>query len=390
MSVPNYHNKHYPRNIKIFSLVKGFHGGVARYTAMLSKLNERPGIEFQTAVINCPDWACNREDLEAYDLDEIMIKRRLDFSWIDPCVKKINRFEPDLLFIHGSCVASSLAWIIQKRVKRPLPYVSSYHGFYTAPKPNRKIIQPVINWLTPKAYQYRALAGVTVAEYCKQYLVTRGVDADKITVVHNGIDPEPPNCEPVGRSTLGLKRDDLIIGIISRIDPVKGLEYLIDAFPLVLAKHPGVHLIMVGDGGCTEKLKQQCRQLGIESNVHFVGYQRNAQAWMELLDIFVLPSLAEFHSIAILEAMRAGKPIVATDLGGNTESVRHEKEALIVPPKNTKAIADALNRLIENPALAKSMAQAARHRFFQNFTIQHMLDRTEEWLFDCVDLARTR
>ena len=376
--------------IRVFSLVKGFHGGVAKYAAMLSTLNERSNIEFHTAVINSPGWICNRGDLDSYGLDEIMIQGKWDFSWMGACVERINRFSPDLLLVHGGCLGSGLAWLLQRKVKQHLPYVSSYHGFYTAPSPSKRLIQPIRNWLTPKLHQRRTLAVVAVADYCKHYLVARGVDADKITVVHNGIDAIAPRCDPIQRSSLGLKEDDIIIGVISRFDPVKGLTYLLDAVSSVIKKHPKVHLAMVGDGDCTDQLKQQCRQLGIASNIHFVGYQHNIQAWYEFFDIFALPSLAEFHSIALLEAMRAGKPIVSTDVGGNTESVRDEKEALVVPSKNAEALADALNRMIEDPAMAQRLSEAAKQRFDKCFTIDHMLDETEAWLFKCVQLARSR
>ncbi|MCR4307970.1 MAG: glycosyltransferase family 4 protein [Candidatus Berkelbacteria bacterium] len=376
------------QQVRVFSLVKGFHGGVARYTAMLSRLNERPGVELQTVVINSPGWLCNRGDLEAYDLEEIMVRGRADFSWIDPCVERINHFSPDLLLVHGGCVASGLAWLLQRKVNKPLSYVSSYHGFYTAPKPNRKLIAPVLNWLTPKTFQHRALSVVAVADFCKSYLISHGVDAEKITVVHNGINSTPPKHVPIHRPSLGLKDDDIVIGVISRLDPVKGLSYLIDAITNVVRKHPNVHLVMVGDGNSTKQLQQQCRQLGITSNVHFVGYQADAPAWFELFDIFALPSLAEFHSISLLEAMRAGNAIVATDVGGNTESVRDEKEALIVPSKDSEALERALIRLIENPELAYELSQAASRRFHQQFTINVMLDRTEMWLRQCVQLVR--
>jgi len=375
--------------IKVFSLVKGFHGGVARYTALLSKLNEKPGIDFKIMVINCPDWLCNNDDLVAYNLDEIKISGRLDFSWIKPCAGRINSFDPDLLFVHGGFYANGLAWLLQRKVKRFLPYVSSYHGYYTAPKLNRKPIEPFLNWATPKVYQNRALAIVSVADYCKRYLVSRGVDKEKITVVHNGIDPDPPQCAPVERSSLGLANDDIIIGVISRFDPVKGLTYLLDAVSGGIKKNPKVHLVMVGDGECSELLQKQCLRLGIGPNVHFVGYQKNVQAWFELFDIFALPSLAEFHSISLLEAMRAGKAIIATDVGGNTESVRDGKEAIIVPPKNAEALECAIVRLIEDPELANRMAEAARERFRKHFTVDVMLDKTEAWLRKCVQLAHS-
>jgi len=375
-------------NSRIFSLVWGFSGGVARYAAMMSTLDQRPGIDFQTAVINCPKWASNRDDIDAYRLDEVTIRGRWDFSWIGPCVEKINRFAPDLLFVHGGFVASGIAWVVQRKLKRNIPYVSSNHGYSTNPW---KLVLPIrerLAPLSPLTYQHQALAVVTVAHACKENLVAHGVSPEKITVVHNGIDPEPPRVDPVSRSSLGIKENETIIGVLSRLTPFKGVAYLINAFKTVLKTHPTVHLVVAGDGSEANQLKRMARNSGIDSNVHFVGYQTNAQAWLELFDIYALPSLAEFHSIALLEAMRAQKPIVATDVGGNTESVRHGKEALIVPPKDEEAIAEAINQLIEDQALADTLAKSARERFLSHFTIDHMLNKTEAWLQESAKKAR--
>ncbi len=377
-------------NSRIFSLVWGFSGGVARYAAMMSTLDQRPGIDFQTAVINCRKWACNRDDLEAYGLDEITIRGRWDFSWIGPCVEKINRFDPDLLFVHGGFVESGIVWILQRKLKRNIPYVASNHGYATNPW---KLVLPIrerLAPLNPLTYQHRALAVVTVAHACKENLVAHGVSPEKITVVHNGIDPEPPRVDPVSRSSLGIKENETIIGVLSRLTRLKGVSYLINALRTILKTHPTVHLVVAGDGSEANQLKRLARNTGIDSNVHFVGYQTNAQAWLELFDIYALPSLAEFHSIALLEAMRAQKPIVATDVGGNTESVRHGKEALIVPPKNADAIAEAINQLIEDHALADTLAKSAKKRFLSDFTIDRMLSETESWLYDCGRLAQSK
>jgi glycosyltransferase involved in cell wall biosynthesis len=376
--------------IRVFSLVKGFHGGVARYTSMLSKLNERPNLEFKTAVINSSRWTCNRDDLDSHDMQEITIRGRLDPGWIEPCGQIIDRFCPDLLFVHGDCVAGGVARLLQQRAKHSLPYVSSNHGYYQATSLSRVPIQPIRNWLTPRTYQHRALAVVTVADYCKQYLIRRGVDPDRITVVHNGIEPTPPKCPPVQRSTLGLTEEDIIIGSVTRIDPAKGVEYLVDAAARIRGRSRNVHLVLVGDGQSTTRLKRLCQRLGISSHVHFIGYQDNVQAWLDLFDVVALPTLAESHSISLLEAMRSRKPIVTTSVGGNTESVRDDMEALVVPPKSAADLAIALERLIDDSVLARRLSEAAEERFHKHFTITHMLGKTEEWLRDCVRMARSQ
>lgn len=115
-------------------------------------------------------------------------------------------------------------------------------------------------------------------------------------------------------------------------------------------------------------MRNLARELGVEELICFEGYQDNVPAWLKAWDIFCLPSLQENHSIALLEAMRAGKAIVCTSVGGNPETVEDGKEALVVPARNSEAIADALVKLIESESLRKKMGHDARERFLRNFT----------------------
>ena len=105
-------------------------------------------------------------------------------------------------------------------------------------------------------------------------------------------------------------------------------------------------------------------------------------------DVFVLPSFVESHSIALLEAMRAGKPIVATGVGGNTESVREGREAIIVPPVDSTALAEALSRLLGDSSAQERFRRAACQRFESEFRVDRMLRRTAEWLMACGAVAR--
>ena len=94
--------------------------------------------------------------------------------------------------------------------------------------------------------------------------------------------------------------------------------------------------------------------------------------WLAICDVFALPSLEEYHSIAILEAMRARKAIVATNIGGNPESLRDERDALMVPSMDAEALANALERVLTQPALRENLAESAHTRFLENFTIDVM------------------
>ncbi|MCK4790939.1 MAG: glycosyltransferase, partial [Desulfobacteraceae bacterium] len=158
------------------------------------------------------------------------------------------------------------------------------------------------------------------------------------------------------------------------------LKYLIDAFSRVVTNYPKARLLVLGRGTNEDKLKQQCAILGVAGKVHFVGYQDNVDAWLNLFDVFALPSLAEYHSIGLLEAMRAGKAIVATTVGGNPESVRHDQQALLVPPANPVALASALTRLTDNSNLCRELGASAQKRFTNEFSETRMLEKTAEWL----------
>eukprot|EP01029_Cantina_marsupialis_P011658 TRINITY_DN25930_c0_g3_i1.p2 TRINITY_DN25930_c0_g3~~TRINITY_DN25930_c0_g3_i1.p2 ORF type:complete len:146 (+),score=34.92 TRINITY_DN25930_c0_g3_i1:52-438(+) len=112
----------------------------------------------------------------------------------------------------------------------------------------------------------------------------------------------------------------------------------------------------------------QVKEASLESEVEFIGYQNNIPQWLNAFDIFALPSLFEYHSIALLEAMRAGKAIVSTDVGGNTESVRDGLDGLIVPAKDSEKLANAILKMMESEELRTNMGNSARERFLDEFT----------------------
>jgi glycosyltransferase involved in cell wall biosynthesis len=130
-------------------------------------------------------------------------------------------------------------------------------------------------------------------------------------------------------------------------------------------------------------LRQQVAQSGLSGKVVFTGFRPDVSDCLSAFDIFVLPSLAESHSIALLEAMQAGKAIVATDVGGNTESVRQGKEGIIVSPADPDGLAKAIERYIKFPELAIQMGKNAKLRFDNQFTVDVMVKKTAEWMISC-------
>lgn len=367
--------------MRILSLTWGFSlGGIGKCLLVYHRLTEQEDFDVHTVCIQLENINHNLKLLKDIDSTIIHIKSRHDFSWIRKCQELIDHYQPDLLFVHGfngPVVAKVLQWKLGNKI----PFVCSYHGKYHAPTAVKRIVGPLYNFVQERIYKSSAFRVVTCADYCSEYLISKGVPEEKVTVVHNGVDASVPKRKVVLRNDLGIEEDDIVLGVASRIDPVKGIKYLFEAFTQITKTNKRVHLVLVGDGTLTKKLQRKAIVCNIKDSVHFVGYQSNILEWLDIFDIFVLPSLAEYHSIALLEAMRSGKAIVATDVGGNTESVRHEKEAIIVPAANSKALEEALVKMIEQPQLRERLSFAARKRFELEFTEQRMLEKLVAWFY---------
>jgi len=367
--------------MKVLNLIWGFSlGGVGKCFIQYAKLGViDPTIIIHSACIYGEHWNCDLKPLKEIGASLIPIRGHTDISWIGHCAKLVESSSPDFVFVHGFN-GPIIARAIQIKLKRKIPFVCSYHGFYHAPSLSRIPLAPVFNKAAEYVYSHHATAVVAVAQYCKNQLVFRGVPEHKITVIHNGLPARQQAGKLVTRDDAGLDNSNFVIGIASRLDPVKGLEYLVDAFAKIVMAYPMARLLLVGDGPCEKNLRKQSIKLGVADKVIFVGYQDNVDNWLDLFDVFALPSLAESHSIALLEGMRAGKAIVATDVGGNTESVIHERHGLVVPSADAVALKKALIKLIENSELRRRLGCAAQKRYEAEFTEDRMIEKMSIWL----------
>ena len=202
----------------------------------------------------------------------------------------------------------------------------------------------------------------------------------KVVTIHNGIDPgqfRRRTAPGLARNRMGIANDvDFVIGGIGRLEEAKGFEYLISAVPGLLRRFPKLLLLIAGDGPLREALQGQAAQLGVEGHVRFAGYQRDVQAVLDCLDVFVLPSLCETLGYAFLEAMATCVPTVGTTVGGVPEVIVHGETGLLVPPRDPTALASAIATLIDSGELRTRMGRAARERVIDNFDESQMVRRT--------------
>ncbi len=340
-------------------------GGIGKCFLTYDKLGEyNHELEIKSVCIIIDKFPCDIEPLQRQQVDIIHIKTQLDTSWVMAIGRMADAFHPDVIFCHGfnGPVVAKVASVFYPSMR--VPMVCSYHGLYNPPTKNKEVIANAINRIQAWVYKHLAHTVVLVAKYSGEYLLERGVQEQKMTVVYNGLDKDVPEGEPMPLDHTGVS-----IGLASRIDAIKGIEYLLEAIKLLKERSvEKFHLYIVGDGPLLDEQQQRVKALGIGHLVSYEGYSNQVVEWLKAWDIFCLPSLQENHSIALLEAMRAGKAIVCTNVGGNPETVGNGVEAFIVPSRNPEALAEALQKFIEDARLRKSMGEKARERFLTCFT----------------------
>ena len=210
--------------------------------------------------------------------------------------------------------------------------------------------------------------------------VTRmeGFPTDRIEVIYNGHDPsrfEVP-AAPNFRQGLGIGPADPIVGMVAHFHPWKRHDDLVHAFALVKGRHPAARLVLVGSGHTQPAIRKLVRSLGLEPAVHFIGTCADAVPVVRHFSIGVLCSDSEGLSNAVIEYMACGKPTICTRSGGNGELLSENESGFLVDPGDVGTLADRLSRLLDDPALGRTMgsrAQAAAARCTtQAMVQQHM------------------
>ena len=203
------------------------------------------------------------------------------------------------------------------------------------------------------------------SHYERDRLTSKGLRRDKTTVIYSGVDLERFQPRPKDRDLLkqyGLTEETPVAGITARFSPEKGHVYLVQAFARVAAAVPQAVLLLVGDGPLRTEIEAQVKGLGLADRVIFAGVQRDVPRYLSLFDFFVLASVRESFPLAAREAMAAGKPVVATRVGGCGEVVEEGVTGLLVPPADPGALSGAMLELLRDKDKMRTMAQLSRQR----------------------------
>lgn len=247
--------------------------------------------------------------------------------------------------------------------------VVTYHG-----PPRAEGFKSALKVATVK----RAASAIVVcSDYLKKALEKAGFASEKIIRIYNGIEADRFAAPSGGsfRTEMGCSNGTRLIGMVANVRESKGYEHFVRAARLVSDSVPQARFVAIGDvhSSISSSLVSLQRELGLESRFSFVGFRRDVDRVLADLDVFVLSSISEGFSLATIEAMAAGKPVVVTRCGGPEEIVDDRVTGLLVPPADPPALAASICELLNDPGLASALGQRAQAMVRNRFSLSQMI-----------------
>ncbi len=234
---------------------------------------------------------------------------------------------------------------------------------------------------------------ITISPKQRQEILGYGIGTpEKVRQIGLGLELQPfVECDRLRgtlRRELQVGDDVPLIGIVARLVPVKGHAYFLDAAHIVAQSFPNARFLMIGDGELRQELEAQADKLQIRRNVMFLGFRRDLPQIYADLDVIALSSLNEGLPVTLIEGLSAGKPAVATNVGGVGDLVQHGKSGLLVPSKESRALADALCDLLRrSPEERRQMGRIGRETVYPKYHIATLAQHIER-LYDELLAAR--
>jgi L-malate glycosyltransferase len=278
--------------------------------------------------------------------------------------------------VHSHDIYNNLFATVWARAARVPGIIASRRWWHTLNRPSHRIANAV-------GYRLAHRVVANCDSVAKSLIEDERIPASRVVVVPNFLDARA--FEPVSSArreqvlaTFGVPRDALVVGVVARLNPVKDHASLIRAIATLAPRWPRLHLVVAGRGDARDGLVRLVSELDIAERVHFVGLQAHDPNLHALFDLSVLPSRSEGFPNAVLEAMAAATPIVATAVGGTRDAVVDGETGLLVPPADTPALATAIERLLGDSALRAAMGEAAQARARRLYQASSVLPVLEE------------
>lgn len=347
-------------------------GGTQTAILTLTRLVQRARFEPLVALPE-PGWLGGKLDesgIASVCVDNAIGARGFDWRLLRSLIGCIRTQRIDL--VHSFLFTMNLYGAVAAAITRRPIIVSLRSTHYDFAKRHRIWCWRLIRRLSDAIVAVSDDAAATLSYTC-------GIPRSQILVIPNGVDIARFRPEPVAARPPDLPPPPLI-ATVGRVCEVKGQEHLIRALPAIERAVGRVSLAIFGEK--TEpafgRLQALCAGLGVSDRVHFAGLRDDIAQLLPWVDVFALPSLSEGMSNALLEAMAAGRPVVATAVGGNRELVRDGENGLLVPPADAGALAAAISHLMSDHSLCAALGAAARCTAEQRFSLQAMVRQHEQ------------
>jgi glycosyltransferase involved in cell wall biosynthesis len=302
-----------------------------------------------------------------FEVLEHPVRGEVDPRGYASLARRLSRHRPDVVHAHDS--HSLMPAAVAARFVRPRPAVVGHRrvDFHIRS-------HPLSRW----KYARGPDRVIAISERVREVLLEDGIPAARIALIPSGIEirTPPPPAGPSLRERAGAPEGARVVLTIASLADYKDHPTLIEAASRLSPREPATRWAVCGAGGLLEPMRAEVERRGLADRVRYLGFVAGARGFLPQADVFCLSSKTEGLGTSVLDAMAAGVPIAATAGGGIPEMVEHEGTGLLAPVGDAAALAAAVDRLLDDPALARRLVAAARERVL-DFDIERTIDRTE-------------
>jgi glycosyltransferase involved in cell wall biosynthesis len=338
---------------------RNLYGGAQQVVYLLEGLAKR-GVE---NILVCPPGAAIGRYFKDSDVRVVeMVPSSLNFRFAFALEKLLRQEKPDIAHLHSRRGADVFGAVAAFRAK--VPSILS-----------RRIDNPVRNFVSRHKYRYYDRI-ICISQGIKKVLLDAGIEEARLNVVRSAVDARPwqsAESKSTFAAEFQLPEDALYVGVVAQLIERKGHHILLEALRN-MPERDRLRIIIFGKGPQREVLERLVREMGLHEIVRFAGFRDDLPRWMGALDMLVHPALMEGMGISLLQASAAQVPIVASDVGGIPEAVRHGENGILVPPNDAMALRAAIRKLVQDAPLRRRMGETGRRIVTEEFSIDGMVE----------------
>jgi glycosyltransferase involved in cell wall biosynthesis len=347
--------------VKVLHLESGLHlyGGAAQVAGLVAGLK---AADVESLLVCRPDSVL-ATTVTACEVATLLMRGDLDVSLSAKLRGLIEHWRPDLVHVHSRRGADLFGGLAARRAGVPAVVTRRVES-----------AEPAF-WLRYKYRPYSAVVAIS-GRISKMLVQRAGIAASRVHTVPSGVDVDrfrpSSDAATAVRKGFGLPPDALVLAVVAQLIVRKGHRLLLGILPELLARHPRVHLLLFGQGPLQASLQRSVQRLDVADRVRFAGFRTDLPALLPGVDVVVHPAQREGLGVALLEAMSAGVPVVASRAGGIVDVIRDGVDGLLVPPGDGSALVAALDSVLTDAPWRRAMASAARQRIAEHFSTAAM------------------